>query len=341
MVEQQCWGSGITVGSFVHGSRGGRLSLGLVHQLAATDGAGDVSTPRMRVEWLPSNRERIADLGIDVWVEEQPRRWCSSTETEKHENRWEWITTNSVTRAWGVETEERDGVRTVKTWAEWLVDRPNPNQESRRGAAEGRIDWKKPWEGQEEPARNIRWEQGEDDVMRPQNTKDAIRMFAEGWLAGRNLIVVTDGGMNQNTPATGPFSTPFCHLSTDWAEQITTCGWSLAFDTAESARLPTHLVGGTRLILEGMSSSSSTIELAGLVEILSVLTSWITTSGAEPERRPGAIAHYADNKGVVASSEGPKPTLGEQRQRKARILHYKKNRLKEVLSKYGVDFSSR
>ena len=196
VVEQQCWGSGITVGSFVHGSRGGRFSLGLVHQLAATDGAGDVSTPRMRVEWLPSNRERIADLGIDVWVEEQPRRWCSSTETEKQANRWEWITPNSVTRAWGVETEERDGVRTVKTWAEWLVDRPNPNQESRRGAAEGRIDWKKPWEEQEEPARNIRWEQGEDGVMQPQNTKDAIRMFAEGWLAGRNLIVVTDGGMN-------------------------------------------------------------------------------------------------------------------------------------------------
>ena len=100
-------------------------------------------------------------------------------------------------------------------------------------------------------------------------------------------------------------------------------------------------MGGTRLILEGMSSSSSTIELAGLVEILSVLTSWITASGAEPDRRPGAIAQYADNKGVVASSEGPKPTLGEQRQRKARILHYKKDRLKEVLSKYGVDFSSR
>ena len=55
----------------------------------------------------------------------------------------EWITPNSVTRAWGVETEERDGLRTVKTWAEWSVVRPNPNQESRRGAAEGRIDWRK------------------------------------------------------------------------------------------------------------------------------------------------------------------------------------------------------
>ena len=95
------------------------------------------------------------------------------------------------------------------------------------------------------------------------------------------------------------------------------------------------------LILEGMSSSSFTIELAGLVEILSVLTSWITTSGAVPDRRPGAIAHYADNKGVVASSEEPIPTLGEQRQRKATILHYKKDRLKEVLSKYGVNFSLR
>ena len=50
VVEQQCWGSGITVGSFVHGSRRGRLSLGLVHQLSATDGAGDVTTPLMRVE---------------------------------------------------------------------------------------------------------------------------------------------------------------------------------------------------------------------------------------------------------------------------------------------------
>ena len=109
-------------------------------RLHATDGAGDETTPLMRVEWLPSNRERIAELGIDVWVEEQPRRWCSSTETEKQAIRWEWITPNSVTRAWGVETEERDGVRTVKTWAEWSVVRPNPNQESRRGAAEGRID---------------------------------------------------------------------------------------------------------------------------------------------------------------------------------------------------------
>ena len=90
-----------------------------------------------------------------------------------------------------------------------------------------------------------------------------------------------------------------------------------------------------------MSSSTSTIELAGLVEILSVLTSWITTSGAEPDRRPGAIAHYADNKGVVASGEEPIHTLGKQRQRRARILHHKKDRLKEVLSKYGVKFSSR
>ena len=122
---------------------------------------------------------------------------------------------------------------------------------------------------------------GEGGERGPQNTEEAIRLFAEGWIAGRNPIVDTDGGIDQNTQGTGPFSTPFCHLSTEWEEQVTTCGWALAFDDNTSDRLPMHLVGGTRLILEGMTCSSSTIELASVVEILSLLTSWLKEYGAD------------------------------------------------------------
>ena len=122
------------------------------------------------------------------------------------------------------------------------------SQGQRRRVEAGPADLKIPWEGQEEPARNIRWEQGEGEEMGPQNTAEAIRLFAEGWIAGRDLIVVTDGGMNQSTPLTGPFSTPFCHLSTEWEEQVTTCGWALAFDENATDRLPMHLSGGRHAV---------------------------------------------------------------------------------------------
>ena len=159
VVELQCWGAGIAVGTFVQGIRGGTPSLGLVHQLEGTDGDGEENgtTPLLRIEWLPSTRERIEEAGIDVWREEEQGSWCTSSETEKPANRWEWTSPNSVTRAWGVETEALNDVRIVKTWANWEVARSNPAQGHRRIAEAGPADWRKPWEEQVAPARNIRW----------------------------------------------------------------------------------------------------------------------------------------------------------------------------------------
>ena len=85
VVELQCWGTGIAVGTFVQGIRGGTPSLGLVHQLEGPDGEGekDETTPLLRIEWLPSIRERIEETGIDVWREESPGSWC----TDAHHRR--------------------------------------------------------------------------------------------------------------------------------------------------------------------------------------------------------------------------------------------------------------